>query len=165
MDYSCLDNLERVLLTDSYHRTTLNYAQLAAYIYEKHSSQLNRTYKIQHVVKDQHSISSPLNIKHFYNLIRFREVVPHLSRLLSIGGIWELGCEKAYEKLVRCRIEQVRLSVLGLSFLCLTVFLGHGICGSCLCRSGRGHTQRPCQQRSTSLHALRHLAHARIKSC
>lgn len=139
MDYSCIDNLDRHILLDSYYRTTLNYAQLAAYIYNHYPGHLDRTYKIRNAIKNLYSTKLSLSISAFCNLLRFREVTPHLARLLGMGGIWELDCEKVYDKLLKCHSEQVCLLVLILSFLYLTIFIGHGIRNSGLCGSGRGY--------------------------
>ena len=141
MDYACIDNLARKVLLNSYYRTTLNYAQLAAYIYTHHSDHLDRTYKIRNAIKNQDSTKQSLSITGFCNVIQFREVAPHLARLLSMGGIWELICEKTYDRLLKCRTEQACLLVLTLSFLYLTIFIGHGLCNSCLCGSGRSCKQ------------------------
>jgi hypothetical protein len=54
------------------------------------------------------------------NLIRFQDVAPHLARLLSAGGIWTLDNEDAYERLVWCRIGQVRTLYLHLITLLIS---------------------------------------------
>ena len=141
MDYACVDNLEKKILLNSYYRTILNYAQLMAYIYTHHSDHVNRIYKIQNAIKNLYSTKQPLNITGFCNIIRFREVTPHLARLLSMGGIWELNYEKTYERLLKCHTEQACLLVLILSFLYLIIFISHGLYNLCLCGSGRSCKQ------------------------
>ena len=142
-DYAYIDNIKKVILLDTYHRTSLNYTQLAAYIYEKNAGKVDRTYKIQNVIKNLHPDAPSLGVQSLRNIIRFSEVTPLLARLLAIGGIWELLCEKTYERLMKCRSERVRLLVFGLCFLCLSVFVGYSIRNSCMLGPSRGHRHGP----------------------
>lgn len=65
----------------------------------------------------------------FRNLLRFREVIPHLVRLLNAGGIWMVDCEDAYSALVKCRVEQVcHYSKYCPSILTSLGFIGYGTC-------------------------------------
>ena len=41
-DYAYIDNIKKVIILDTYHRTSLNYTQLAAYIYEKNAGKVDR---------------------------------------------------------------------------------------------------------------------------
>jgi hypothetical protein len=107
LDYSCIDNLEKSFLPNSYHRNCLNYAQVAAYIYETQPSDFIRTAKIGYAVKNMRPDSSDLNINNFQTLLRHSSVAPHLVRLLRARGVWTLNCEQAYERLVKCRVEHV----------------------------------------------------------
>ena len=95
--------------------------------------------KIQNVIKNLHPDAPSLGVQSLRNIIRFSEATPLLARLLVIGGIWELLCEKTYERLMKCRSERVRLLVFELCFLCLSVFVGYSIHNSCMLRPRKGH--------------------------
>lgn len=107
LDYSCIDNIERKVLPNSYYRTCLNYAEIAAFVYETCKFPTQSTAKILHVVKRAHQDGSNEKINAFRSLLKFQDVVPDLVRLLRAGGIWTLNCENAYAALVKCRIEPV----------------------------------------------------------
>jgi len=85
----------------------MNYALLAAYIYDTTPESSDSTHKLRYVIKGGQEGSSDPKLTSFRNLLRFREGVPHLVRLLRAGGIWTLDCENAYGALVKCRVEQV----------------------------------------------------------
>ena len=106
-DYSCLDNIERVTLINSYHRLTLNYAQIAESLYSSSHPNHVISSKILEVVKRNHDDTSSTKITNFRNLLKFREAVPPLVRLLRAGGVWTVDCETAYSALVKCRVEKV----------------------------------------------------------
>ena len=95
-------------MQNSYHRTCLSYAQMAEYIYNTIPDPSERTRKIQFVVRSSNpdGFADPA-LAGFRNLLRFKEVVPHLVWLLRAGGIWTVSCDDAYAALVRCRVEQV----------------------------------------------------------
>ena len=107
LDYSCLDNMEKTYLTNSYHRICLGYAQIADFIYSSSNSKEDSIAKIHHVVKRNHQESSSLKINSFRHILKFKEAVPHLIRLLGAGGIWSIDCEQAYFALLRCYVEHV----------------------------------------------------------
>jgi len=104
-DYSCLDNLERSYLPNSYHRTTSNYADVAATLYASSDHPSTITSKLNCVLK--RNAVSKVKITSFKHMLKFRSVVPHLVRLLNAGGVWTIDCETAYAALVKCRVEKV----------------------------------------------------------
>ena len=95
------------MLPNGYHHICLSYAQMASYNYNIHGMSPDLSGRIKLVVKDLHNNKSSVDIKQFRNILRYKEVVPHLARLLNAGGIWTLDCEKAFERLVQSRIQQV----------------------------------------------------------
>jgi hypothetical protein len=106
-DYACLDNMKQSLLENSYHRTCINYAQLARNIYKSSSDTLSSTSHIRDVLRRNPDEGSHVKITSFRNLLKFKEAVPPLLELLSAGGIWSLDCERAFKSLGKCRIEEV----------------------------------------------------------
>ena len=80
---------------------------MASFNYNIHGMAPDLSGRIQFVVKDLHNNKSSVDIKHLRNLLRYKEVVPHLARLLTAGGIWTLNCEKAFESLLQSRIQHV----------------------------------------------------------
>lgn len=104
-DYSCIDNVERMLLKDTYHRITKNAALVSSLIYRVDPDSEHRSFKISDAVRDVHK--GALNIYQFRNMVRYEDVLSHLARLLSAGGIWTINCEKMYERLSKSRVHQV----------------------------------------------------------
>lgn len=81
---------------------------MAAYIYDTTADRFEMTAKIRYIVRSNREEGHPdSTMPGFLNLLRFREVVPHLVRLLRAGGIWTMNCEAAYVALQKCRVEQV----------------------------------------------------------
>jgi hypothetical protein len=111
LDYSCLDNVERKVLPNSYHRVCLSYAEIANFIYATCKVPTQSTSKIFSVVKRAHQEGEAKTekINAFRTLLKYPNVVPDLVRLLRAGGIWTLNCEAAYSALTKSRIEQVRI--------------------------------------------------------
>jgi hypothetical protein len=107
LDYSCLDNLKMQVLQNTYYRTCLNYAEIAAFVYETCKTPTLSTSKIHHVVKRAHQEGTAEKINAFRNLLKFPLVVPDLVHLLTAGGIWTMQCETAYAALVKCKVEHV----------------------------------------------------------
>ena len=69
----------------------------------KNAGKVDWTYKIQNIIKNLHpDTHTSLGVHSLYNIIRFSEAMPLLACLLAIGGIWELQCEKMYERLMKC---------------------------------------------------------------
>jgi hypothetical protein len=107
LDFSFIDNIQSNVLQNTYHHICMNYSQIAAYNYSIHDGTGDLNQRIQYVVRELHKKPSPLNISNFRNLLRFKEVAPHLARLLYARGIWTMNCELAFCQLVNCRVEQV----------------------------------------------------------
>ena len=128
-------------LQNSYHRTCLAYAEMASYIYQLTAHPTIISTKIFNMVRRSQEKSTIQQFKNFTNLLKFKEVVPHLLRLLRAGGIWLVKCEKAYGALVKCRIEQVCQILLRFFFYSFFSLTGHGVHCICLCRPGRAHQQ------------------------
>ena len=105
LDYSCVDNLEKCFMPNSYHRTCLNYTSITNHVYASSRS----TTQIKDVVKRHHNITSTTKITLFHHLLKFKDAVPHLVQILVAGGIWTVDCEPAYGALVKCRSEKVSL--------------------------------------------------------
>jgi hypothetical protein len=100
--------MEKPLLCNSYHRTCLNYAQIAAFVYECNLDNKTSSQKINKVIKRDHESKSTLSIFSFRNVLKYKGAVPHLVRLLLAGGVWGLDIEMALKGLVKIRIEEVR---------------------------------------------------------
>src|SRR6202522_4772786 len=63
--YSCLDNIKKVTLINSYHRLTLNYAQIAESLYSSSHPNHVISSKILEVVKRNHDDTSSTKITNF----------------------------------------------------------------------------------------------------
>jgi hypothetical protein len=48
----------------------------------------------------------------FRNVLRFKEAVPSLVKLLAAGGVWSTGCERAYHSLAGCKVEKVKIEII-----------------------------------------------------
>lgn len=108
-DYSCIDNMQGNSLLNSYHRTCINYAQLAAYIHDMNLATYSTNNKIQHIMQRGQDIFLDSTMVGFMTLLKVRNCVPHLVRLLRAGGIWTVNCENAYAALVKCCVDPVCL--------------------------------------------------------
>ena len=136
--------MEMTILQNSYHRTCLGYAEMASYVYETTDDISLSTGRIYNVVRRSKDKASMAKYKHFCHLLKFKEAVPHLLRLLRAGGIWTVDCEKAYAALVKCRIEQVyqfHLKLFLYSFLSFFSLTGYCVYFICLCGPGRAYKQ------------------------
>lgn len=100
--------MQKLFKPNAYHTITLNYTQLAQFIYESEPLQIDSTSKIFEVVRRQHeSVAKDTLIKEFRNIIKFKEVAPELVRLLDLGGIWTLDLKGVYGVLWKYRLEKV----------------------------------------------------------
>lgn len=100
------------------------------------------TDKIRQLVKHHHEQVSSMKITSFRHVLKFKEAVPHLVRLLHAGGVWTVNCESAYAALVKCRVERVYQIFHYIMNSQLTLFLyltGYCLCYLCLCRPGRNN--------------------------
>jgi hypothetical protein len=127
--------MEKKLLPNSYYRTCLNYAEMASFIYETSPIISRSTAKIHHVVKRANQEGYAEKMNAFRNLIKFRDVVPDLVRLLRTGGIWTLNCEQAYAAVVKCRIQPVAIVCYHYCPYLIYSPTGYEICHCCMCRS------------------------------
>jgi hypothetical protein len=101
-----MDNINLKVLMDTYHHLCLNYLHISAYNYNCGSTNFIGLH-LQNAVKDLNPEVSGLTINNFQNLLHFKEVVPHLDRLLQTREIRTINCEAAFGLLVKCCIEQV----------------------------------------------------------
>jgi hypothetical protein len=99
--------MKQSLLENSYHRTCINYAQLAKNIYKSSPDTVSSTLQIRDLLRRNPDQGSHVKIIGFRNLLKFKDAVPPLLDLLSAGGIWSLDCERAFKNLTKCRVEEV----------------------------------------------------------
>ena len=96
---------------------------MAASIYSSFISDELTSANIRHLVNRHNDLVSKTKINGLRNILKYKEAVPHLLRLLQAGGIWSLNCETAYAALAKCRVEKVcKLSITTLKFF-LILFL------------------------------------------
>ena len=120
-DYSCLGNMDKKSLLNSYARNCLNDANIADMVYKSKVDILTSTNKIRAVAK---RASTTIG---FRNLLRFKGAIEPLIRLFSAGGIWIDHCEEAFKMLVKCRNEEVSLNS-PISLYSLTSYFHIGYC-------------------------------------
>ena len=107
MDYSCYDNLVKDLLPNSMARG-LNYAQVVETLYQS-----QKFTQIKAFIGRHNNNVSKNKITSFTNILKYREAVPQVIRLLRGGGaLWIGDWENTYAALAKCRVEKVSSSFL-----------------------------------------------------
>jgi hypothetical protein len=111
MDYSCLGNIELRSQPNSVNREAFNCVQVVERLYSsmEPSTSDKITLFLKRHKEDKSKTLNEKKINGLKRLVKYKEAVPHLVRLLQGGGgVWSGDCEAVFSALVKCKVEKVR---------------------------------------------------------